>query len=83
MKWYRPSSSVKGVSWPGLDCPKIIFNLSGGQWRWELTYFAIVDAKINCPDDFSTSCRMSSKLGHDAGRCALEGCFHLISWNID
>jgi len=73
MMWYRVSNSAKGVSWPGADCPKITFNRSGGQWRWELTYFATVDAKINWPEDFSTSRPISSELGHDAGRCALEG----------
>jgi len=73
MRQYRPSSSAKGVSSLGLDCPKIIFNLSGGQWQWELTYFVTVDANINWPEEFFTSHQISSELGHDTGRCALEG----------
>jgi hypothetical protein len=83
MRWYKLSSSAKGVSRPGLDCPKINFNLSGGQWRCELTYFATVDAKINCPEDFSTNRPISSQLGHDAGMCDLEEWFRLISSNVD
>ena len=84
MRWYRPSSSsAKGVCWPGLDFPKIIFNLSGGQWRWEFTYFATVDAKIKWPEDFSTGPRISCRLGHNGGRWTVERRFCFISSNVD